>query len=189
MRIKIPIILILTIMFLAFVYFVAVKITFAEEQEANKYDVEKEQQEEEFPLVVEDIRDLVKDLNVVAEDIKNDNAVYYEAGKEEKDELMNKIDNLLERLADANKVEMEAEKQEDDSDNNEEELKKGNTENESTESLEKNGNEDNDISVNAEYSDDLIQIHEDLQKIMLSIWALAGLLIGSKLISRMFGNG
>lgn len=37
--------------------------------------------------------------------------------------------------------------------------------------------------------DYLKNIHEDNQKIMISIWALTGLTLGTKLISRMFGNG
>lgn len=32
-------------------------------------------------------------------------------------------------------------------------------------------------------------LHSDLQKLMVSIWALFGLLLGSKLIVGMFGNG
>ena len=37
--------------------------------------------------------------------------------------------------------------------------------------------------------DYLKNIHEDNQKIMISIWTLTGLTLGTKLISRMFGNG
>ena len=37
--------------------------------------------------------------------------------------------------------------------------------------------------------DYLKDIHQDNQKIMISIWTLTGLTLGSKLISRMFGNG
>ena len=37
--------------------------------------------------------------------------------------------------------------------------------------------------------DYLKDIHEDNQKIMISIWTLTGLTLGTKLISRMFGNG
>ena len=37
--------------------------------------------------------------------------------------------------------------------------------------------------------DYLKDIHEDNFKIMISIWTLTGLSLGTKLISRMFGNG
>ena len=32
-------------------------------------------------------------------------------------------------------------------------------------------------------------LHEDMQKIMISIWCLFGMLLGTKLIRGMFGNG
>lgn len=44
---------------------------------------------------------------------------------------------------------------------------------------------ENDI----DYADSFQVLHEDNQKIMISLWCLFGMLLGSKLIKGMFGNG
>lgn len=49
--------------------------------------------------------------------------------------------------------------------------------------------EDDPVQLENVTKQDILVLHSDLQKIMISIWALAGLMLGTKLISRMFGNG
>lgn len=49
--------------------------------------------------------------------------------------------------------------------------------------------EDDPVQLENVTRQDILDLRSDLQKILISMWALAGLLLGTKLISRMFGNG
>ena len=142
---------------------------------------------DDIPLLIDDIRDEVEKLEELQKQNNDDMGIYHK-------DTSDKFDVLIEILTrDLEGEEKEEPKNIDDNtevleETRGEELTK-NGEEESTEaSTEVDGSND-DIPVDASDQIDLLQIHQDIQKLMLSIWAIAGLFLGSKLISRMFGNG
>lgn len=55
--------------------------------------------------------------------------------------------------------------------------------------MESEEKESREAETDLDYTDTLQVLHEDNQKIMISLWCLFGILLGSKLIKGMFGNG
>lgn len=56
-------------------------------------------------------------------------------------------------------------------------------------SMQKTEQESSSQNEQIDYTQNFVELHEDNQKIMISLWALFGMLLGSKLIKGMFGNG
>ena len=156
----------------------------AEEDAIAEEEIVEESDNEDINDVIDDIRDDVEQLIELQKENNNDNAIYHKDNIKKYEDLLDKLNESTEN----NEKEEEEEVIKNqtrvvEADPPEE----GTTQDE--EIFQDDSNQNNDISDNAEYSDDFIQLHEDLQKIMISLWALAGLFLGSKLISRMFGNG
>lgn len=161
----------------------------AEEEDVNVSAEDLVDDEDDYGNIndsIEDIREEVEELIDLQKESNKDNTSYH-------DEYIKRYEELIDKLGSAYDVE------EDQNINNtkdgeylpEEEQTQESTEEviNDEEEIENDGSENSNLPADAQYEDAFIQIHEDLQKIMISIWALAGLLLGSKLISRMFGNG
>ena len=160
----------------------------AEEDEINVSAEEITEEDDDYVNIndsIEDIREEVEELIELQKESNKDNTSYH-------DEYIKRYEELIDKLGNAYVIEEDQEvnyKKDGEILPEEEQTEESTQVGMNEEEVENDGNEDNSISDNAEYTDSFIQIHEDLQKIMISIWALAGLFLGSKLISRMFGNG
>ena len=146
-----------------------------------------------FSIMLEEIKDSVNEIkDILKESNKADENYYQQSISEQK--TMN--DNLEEGLGDgqdySDPVYDNGGQQSSYSQENN--IEAADPEEATTEAYEGSTENDNNISNDSVSTEnitrqDILDLHSDLQKIMLSIWALAGLYLGTKLISRMFGNG
>lgn len=161
---------------------------------ARAEEVEQEQDQEEedvtFLSMLEDIKDGVTDIKDILEDSRKQDEEFYQVSVNEQKELNDNIGGVDNGTRDSNDLY--------DSDNNVSELstedaeqvgpEEGTTEMQEGEKNDNNA-EDDPVQLENVTRQDILDLRSDLQKIMISMWALAGLLLGTKLISRMFGNG
>ena len=162
----------------------------------NAYAEDSPDQEEEaaFLPMIEDIRDGVTDIKDILTEAKKADENYYQESINEQKSINDSLDQenevdendddpVLNNDSGVSEVPEESDVSQEQNSAPEE----GTTQ--VGEGLE-NGNDENAVVSDQTISrEDILVLHSDLQKIMISMWALAGLYLGTKLISRMFGNG
>ena len=155
---------------------------------------EEDDSEEEVSIIsmVEEIRDGVTDIKDILQDTKEADENYYQESINEQKTMNDNLEGEDSSVSgDSNSIYDDSSVNSGVSDQDSEQVEEA-PEEATTQNV--GGVNDDNAENDAIYDEtitksDILELHSDLQKIMLSIWALAGLFLGSKLISRMFGNG
>lgn len=160
---------------------------------AEEVEAENESSEDvSFLTMLEEIKDGVTEIKDILEDSKMQDENYYQESINEQKTMSDNLEGEDSSVSgDSNIIYDDSSVNSGVSDQDSEQVEEA-PEEATTQNVGgvNDDNTENDVIHDETITkSDILELHSDLQKIMLSIWALAGLFMGSKLISRMFGNG